>query len=723
MSFGINCLEITAKKWQWKLRRDLYKNLLSEEDYEGLEDDSPFQKRFFFNDFYEHNQEGVLEKSPNPFNSDLFFEKNINIQAIVGKNGSGKSTLMDLLYMLINNFACMFTDLVPRPNLYVRGLFVKLYFNINSLEYELKCNNSKTSLCLLNNPWGEIEHKIDLDNIVEVRDDLYNVAKEIFYTIVSNYAMLSFIPSNYKTACLELGRLQGPNLGGKWFANDVVDSWIQRIFHKNDGYTCPIVLNPMRTEGSVDVKKEIQLSKYRLLALLLYAKKNYYSFDDRYELSKIEVWLKPEFASNKLKEKWAKLGDINDEKIIEMVNRWLDDPNSISKIIIDEFKLKISKDSCNQKKIALAYLQDKILSLTKYSSYKNFSESQIDDLVIKNIDDVDKEKLIYLIRDISEDSSHAVTKIHQVVNFLSIKDDLVTPLVNPSGFKIFKYEDYENAIKISIEENKDEWNSLAETDYFHPPFIHIKPRDNDAIRDDREMSLDEIIECLPPSIFDYEIYLNDKKDHKEVSYSAMSSGELQLLQTISTHLYHVRNIMSVNGSRLQYKNINMIFDEVEICFHPEYQRLFVKKLVDIITNLKMNKDDYSFNIFLITHSPFVLSDIPPERVLYLKDGSMDVETKISSFAGNIGEMLYDSFFLRSTIGAFAEEKIKKAVEYRQKKNPDEEKEFQEQDKSSKQKEYEAIIKSIGDPVIRSLIEEVEVEDEETSSEEESREDV
>ena len=101
------------------------------------------------------------------------------------------------------------------------------------------------------------------------------------------------------------------------------------------------------------------------------------------------------------------------------------------------------------------------------------------------------------------------------------------------------------------------------------------------------MSLDEIIECLPPSIFDYEIYLNDKKDHKEVSYSAMSSGELQLLQTISTHLYHVRNIMSVNGSRLQYKNINMIFDEVEICFHPEYQRLFVKKLVDIITNLKI----------------------------------------------------------------------------------------------------------------------------------------
>lgn len=703
MSFGINCLEITAKKWQWKLRRDLYKNLLSEEDYEGLEDDSPFQKRFFFNDFYEHNQEGELEKSPNPFNSDLFFEKNINIQAIVGKNGSGKSTLMDLLYMLINNFACMFTNLVPRPNLYVRGLFVKLYFNINSLEYELKCNNSKTSLCLLNNPWGEIEHKIDLDNIVEVKDDLYNVAKEIFYTIVSNYAMLSFIPSNYKTACLELGRLQGPNLGGKWLANDVVDSWIQRIFHKNDGYTCPIVLNPMRTEGSVDVKKEVQLSKYRLLALLLYAKKHGYSFDDRYELSKIEFWLKPEFTSNKFKEKWAKLKDINDEKIIEMVDRWLDDPNSISQIIIDEFKLKISRDSCNQKKIALAYLQDKILSLTKYSSYKTFSESQIDDLVIKDIDDVDEEKLRDLIKDISKDSSHTVTKIHQVVNFLSIKDDLVTPLVNPPGFKIFKYIDYENAIKISIEENKDEWNSLAETDYFHPPFIHIKPRDNDVIRNDREMSLDEIIECLPPSIFDYEIYLNDKKDHKEVPYSAMSSGELQLLQTISTHLYHVRNIMSVNGSRLRYENINMVFDELELCFHPEYQRLFIKKLIDIITNLKLNKN-HSFNIFLITHSPFVLSDLPPERILYLKDGSMDTDVKISTFAGNIGEMFYDSFFLESTIGAFAEEKIKRLIDIRNGLNPNTKSPFTGDEKKEFEKERMVILNKVGDPVLKSLLE-------------------
>ena len=56
-------------------------------------------------------------------------------------------------------------------------------------------------------------------------------------------------------------------------------SWIQRIFHKNDGYTCPIVLNPMRKdEGVIDVGKEMQLSKYRLIALLIYAQRHNYSF-------------------------------------------------------------------------------------------------------------------------------------------------------------------------------------------------------------------------------------------------------------------------------------------------------------------------------------------------------------------------------------------------------------------------------------------------------------
>ena len=65
-----------------------------------------------------------------------------------------------------------------------------------------------------------------------------------------------------------------------------------------------------------------------------------------------------------------------------------------------------------------------------------------------------------------------------------------------------------------------------------------------------------------------------------------------------------------------------------------------------------------------------------------------------SFGGNIGSMFYDSFFLESTIGSFAEEKIKKAMrQLKIQKNP-----------STKAK-YMQILDLISDPVVRALAKE------------------
>ena len=106
--FSINCLEITATKAQWEQNKSLYKNLLSDKDFNEHANDSPISKRYFFNDYYEFKADGTLEKNPNSVLSKNFFGEHINVQAIVGMNGSGKSTLMDLMYMAINNFSYMF---------------------------------------------------------------------------------------------------------------------------------------------------------------------------------------------------------------------------------------------------------------------------------------------------------------------------------------------------------------------------------------------------------------------------------------------------------------------------------------------------------------------------------------------------------------------------------------------------------------------------------------
>ncbi len=697
MSFSINCLEITATKEQWRLsEKGLYKRLLSEEDYNEFEKGKidpaePFKKRFFFNDFYVHNQHGTLEKnvSEKKFNSDAFYGKNINIQAIVGQNGAGKSSLMDLIYVSLNNFACFFTHLMPRSNFFARGVYVKIYFNIGHLEYVLECNDIKIKFYSRKTMVGDpIHYEKKITEFKQLDDNAaIFLAEKIFYTIVSNYAMLSLVPSNYWANCIELSQKLGEET--KWNAERLGASWIQRIFHKNDGYTCPIVLNPMRNEGTIDVEKEMRLSKYRLLALLIYAKKHHYSFDNRYELNKIEVSFRNDFVFNKFKG-WKKFKNLSPEDMMKTVDDWLFNPDSVSNLIINAFDLKVTTGSMFIKKIALIYLQSKILSLPKYYSYKLFSEGGEYDLKIKDIDDVDLDCLRELIYAVFLDSSHVVTKIHQVVNFLSIKDNDGLLFVEREGFSFFDYEkNYEAAIKQCIAENKERWNNLPKDkiDFFHPPFMHVNPRNGSLIDENREFSLDETIECLPPSILDYEIYLYDRKEKKEISYSKMSAGELQLLHTISTHLYHVRNIMSVNGHRPRYKNINMVFDELEICFHPEYQRLFVKKLVDIIKNLKLN-DSHSFNIFLVTHSPFILSDIPQENVMYLRDGCQE-EREGKTFAGNLGELLVSGFFLNGTIGNFASDKIDELIDHIEKKNIS--------------SEDRLLVEKIGDPLLRSFL--------------------
>ena len=172
----------------------------------------------------------------------------------------------------------------------------------------------------------------------------------------------------------------------------------------------------------------------------------------------------------------------------------------------------------------------------------------------------------------------------------------------------------------------------------------------------------------------------------------LSSGEIQLLQTLSIHAYHIANLQSVSNNRPKYNCINLIFDELEVCLHPEMQRQFVFRLVEMLKAIK-NKHIH-FNVIIVTHSPFVLSDIPLTQILFMKDGHIEKKS-MNTFAGNIGEMMYDSFFMNSTIGAFAENKIKQTISKIYKKEI-----------SDQSNEAKCIFDCIGDSVIKNMAKEV-----------------
>ena len=123
-------------------------------------------------------------------------------------------------------------------------------------------------------------------------------------------------------------------------------------------------------------------------------------------------------------------------------------------------------------------------------------------------------------------------------------------------------------------------------------------------------------------------------------------------------MYHIRNLLSIPKDRVAYRHISLILDEAEICFHPEYQRLFVSRLLFMIKSLHLN-NFCAFNIIIATHSPFILSDIPRDNILYLDKGvAQSREDFIKPLAANISDILYQSFFLRKGfIGEWARTKI------------------------------------------------------------------
>lgn len=205
---------------------------------------------------------------------------------------------------------------------------------------------------------------------------------------------------------------------------------------------------------------------------------------------------------------------------------------------------------------------------------------------------------------------------------------------------------------------------------------------------DKEGSLNVRIpdyeEAILPPIFDIEPMLIEKTlinedgsfDKKNlIPMSGLSSGEKQIAGSISNMVYHLANINSVwqdknlikltqykqpkkvyenqGHNLLKYKYVNIVFDEVELYFHPDLQRRFVKNILDALKNLNLEYIE-GINIMLVTHSPFVLSDLPRTNVLALNNQQSDIE---ETFCANIHEMLGNSFFMTYSMGDVAREQI------------------------------------------------------------------
>ena len=728
--FSINCLEITASKSQWEENKSLYKNLLSNKDYDDFENDNvnhePFRKRFFFNDFYKKDQHGNLEKNQNRALPDNFFGDKINVQAIVGKNGSGKSSLMDLMYMAINNFSYMFERGHDRPGAdplyFLPNLRVTLHFTISKEQTTHECQliiNDKQVIYKNPNLPDPVEFTIDpIENFLKPKDpeflgkedsEIIELTKNFFYTIVSNYSIYSFVNNAYRQKCYiheNVGFEKSSEYDGLL---GEPKEWINSIFHKNDGYVRSIVLNPFRENGCIDSKKENELAKDRIAALLLWSNhehveifKNYaaegfilkqkeWSYNnEKDELKKVwSSWLHgtaydfQKIAGTYLAKIFKQLQTIDEEitdkdSIIEKIlpaDEEIRPTEFFSKKIIEIFSLNSESPFFTT---ILKYVRFKILKIIfRYDAYIESRDKIFPALICDKVTPEMERDFEDVLNKIKADPSHITKKIRRAINFTILDSDktISNSLINTENPFDGPYE-----MELTVESFFEKINNISRSPFNYEREESISPK--------------VIDDCLFPSFISYELILC--KDNNKINYELLSSGEMQFLQTFSIHLYHLANLLSVDSSRPKYENFNIVFDELEICLHPEYQRRFVNRFLFALNNILKGKT-YNINISIITHSPFVLSDIPRSNILYMKtEEDEGKELPKYTFAQNIGEMMFGSFFMEKTIGDFAESKLKELIKWKQGKNP-----------FMSKKEADAILNTIGDPVIRSLIEEIE----------------
>lgn len=196
------------------------------------------------------------------------------------------------------------------------------------------------------------------------------------------------------------------------------------------------------------------------------------------------------------------------------------------------------------------------------------------------------------------------------------------------------------------------------------------------------ISLEDLHDLAKHYLFSHngEHYLSFKWNYN------LSSGEESFLDIFS-RLYSVLSKLLLNDN--EHKDIIILLDEPETYLHPEWQKDFIFHLVPFIE--KSVPQNVSIQIILTSHSPIITSDLPKSSILFMDKGKCKKEIFFSSFASNIHTLYSKNFFLSSTIGKFAKNKIDKIIN-----------DLNNKSKLSNEREKEIYntINIIGDEIIR-----------------------
>lgn len=613
----------------------------------------------------------------------------LTVNSIVGKNGSGKTTLLEIFFRIINNFSYRlideaWVDAQPKNNPqlghelhFAEGVRATLFFETDGNLGVIECDYEKVNYRIS----GKEELSISLPSSkVITASRIKSLLQPFFYTICSNYSIYSLNEEN--RVSLLHDQAQKDN-----------KEWIGGILHKNDGYLTPIVMVPYREEGEyIDVNKENLLANQRLSTMALLFLSQEKPFMAGYEPMEMKYMFRLDAevcykvsADRLVKEVLARDGvkveaELRKTWEEELVKQeaYKGKPEAVKQAILNYMVYKTMKVCLTYRDFGVMLgirrpKEDELIAFDEKLRKKVLFADLPEGFAHSIVDRILKEK----------EPSHITLKIHQMLEYLE------------RGF--FEADDPKEIIDeenpLGIKEEKNLKAFLARN--LHYDNLHKFKEKNR----NRYETYDEVFLLMPPAIFDWEILFRKKGDKNGdlIMLDDMSSGEKQMMQSFSYIMYHIKNLQSVKDTLLHvlYHHVSLIFDEAELYYHPEFQRDFIKNIIEMLAWCHIDgRRIRSVNITVVTHSPFVLSDVMSEHTLNMTRG--EVKRKdVQTFGANIHDLLYDQF-IDDSIGAV----VRKAVDTITGMYKDSEREDVKKKMMKDSRYYRFLASTIAEPFLR-----------------------
>ena len=459
------------------------------------------------------------------------------------------------------------------------------------------------------------------------------------------------------------------------------DDWVNQIYHKSDDYDTPLLIQPNKHDkqsynDTIDLYILEYLTKQKILQF-------YHDVDNDVSINN---FFKPNY--------------------MQLINRYMH-PFRLDHTTPEYIELSIMKK-----------ISQKIESVVLLNEWEFQKKSEVIGKELKQIEDnkdYEYMNLLYIAFKVL-DSKKSYFKKSLYLKLESeikefIKADKLPPKEYLNSFEFAK-------IIISDSTNYNVLKLKISLDFHNKKIYKDKIFQNLFDNELYEITALKNILIYIPAWIDIEFFHNKK------SFESLSSGEKTLLRLILDVMYQFNNAVK------EYDTVNFLLDETELGLHPNWQKRYLSDLLKSIKPLLEKYENKKINIVFTTHSPFILSDLPKENVIFLdtfnddKDMNKEITKKkypkvdiknlengncinvsdyvgINPFGANIHTLLSDGFFMSGGLmGEFAKGKINEIVHFYNAVKKDKK---SSEDYEKVKNEFYYIQKNIGEEYLQEVI--------------------